>query len=215
MELDHALATTRSVRKRLDLGRPVERSVIEECLEVAFQAPNGWNLQLWRWVIVDDPDLRAAMADIYRASAGGYSDRTVTSNSEPATPRSADEIRMTESVLHLFEHLQDVPVLVVPTMAGRMEDATIFHQATRWGSMIPAVWSFMLALRGRGLGSSWTTIHLHREREMAELLGIPYERHTQVGLFPVAYTLGEDFRPAPRRPLTDVAAWNTWPTRTR
>jgi len=214
MELDLALTTTRSVRRRLDLDRPVERSVVEECLEVAFQAPNGWNLQLWRWVIVDDPDLRAAMADIYRASAGGYSDRTVTA-AEPSPPRGDAEIRMTESVMHLFEHLQDVPVLVVPTMAGRMEDASVFHQATRWGSMIPAVWSFMLALRDRGLGSSWTTIHLHREREMAELLGIPYDRHTQVGLFPVAYTIGDDFRAAPRRPVRDVAAWNAWPTRPR
>ncbi len=116
---------------------------------------------------------------------------------------------MTESVMYLREHLEEVPVLVLPVMAGRMEGASIFFQSSMWGSVIPAVWSFMLALRGRGLGSAWTTIHLHREAEMADLLGIP-RSYTQVGLFPVAYTIGTGFHPARRRPVQELSAWNAF-----
>ena len=115
---------------------------------------------------------------------------------------------MTASVMHLADHLQDVPVLLVPTIAGRLDAASIFLQASRWGSILPGVWSFMLALRSRGLGSAWTTIHLYREREMAELLGIPYDRVTQAGLFPVAYTTGTRFNHADRSSLT--VKWNHW-----
>jgi nitroreductase len=114
---------------------------------------------------------------------------------------------MSQSVMHLREHLEEVPVLVMPLLAGRVDGASVFFQASMWGSVIPAVWSFMLALRSRGLGSAWTTIHLHQEKQMAELLGIP-EQYTQAGLFPVAYTIGTDFALAPRKPLREVASWN-------
>lgn len=209
MELDEALTTTRAVRKRLDLERPVDREVVEECLELALQAPNGSNMQLWRWVLVDDPELRSKMADTYRASIDGY---RVRPGAPPPTPeggpRSPEAIRMTESVMHLHERLQDVPLLVVPVVAGRMEHATVFDQASMWGSVIPAAWSFMLALRSRGLGTAWTTIHLHREQEMAELLGIPYDEYTQAGLFPVAYTVGTEFQLADRSASEELIYWN-------
>jgi nitroreductase len=119
---------------------------------------------------------------------------------------------MTESVFWLRQHFHEVPVLVVPTVAGRTDDASIFKQASRWGSIIPAIWSFMLALRSRGLGSAWTTLHLHREREAADLLGVPYERYMQAGLFPVAYTLGTQFKRASRAPAAEVIGWNGFPT---
>jgi nitroreductase len=206
---DELLTTTRAVRKRLDLERPVARELVEECLQLAFQAPNGSNRQTWRWIVVDDRATRAAMADIYRAAMDGYIARERDPNEPPADDSPAAQ-RTTSSVMHLREHLQDVPVLLVPTIAGRLEGADTFQQASVWGSVIPAVWSFMLALRSRGLGSAWTTIHLHREREMAELLGIPYGRATQVGLFPVAYTIGSDFKPGDRSKSGGVVRWNSW-----
>ncbi len=208
MEIEQALTTTRTVRKRLDLGRPVDRSVVEECLSLALQAPNGSNRQLWRWILIDDPGLRAKVADVYRASLDGYAASGVSADKPVVADRSAPEvIRMSESVMHLRQHLEEVPVLVLPLLAGRVDGASVFYQASMWGSVIPAVWSFMLALRSRGLGSAWTTIHLHQEAQMAELLGVP-EQYTQVGLFPVAYTIGTDFGLAARRPLREVASWN-------
>lgn len=207
------LTTTRSVRKRLDLERPVERRIVEECLEVAFQAPNGSNQQMWNWVCVDDPDTRAAMAEIYR---GGLETHLALSSEERGEtadgtyPVDDRQEFIGASVYHLLEHMHEVPVLVVPTVAGRLDGASIFEQGSRWGSILPAVWSFMLALRSQGLGSAWTTLSLHREREMAELLDIPYDRVTQAGLFPVAYTIGTDFRPASRAASGDVIHWNQW-----
>jgi nitroreductase len=208
--VDEALATTRAVRKRLDLERPVDRSVVEECLELALQAPNGSNRQLWHWILIDDPAVKAQVASIYRAALDGYASGGDPAERAPAeTYRSEDALRISTSVMHLREHLEEVPVLVLPLLAGRLEDASTFFQASMWGSALPAVWSLMLALRSRGLGSAWTTIHLHNEAEMAELLGIP-PTYTQVGLFPVAYTIGTDFRPALRRPLAEVTSWNTF-----
>jgi nitroreductase len=208
MQVDDALRTTRTVRKRLDLERPVERGLVEECLQIALQAPNGSNRQLWRWVLVDDPAVKAQMAEIYRASIDGYSSSGVSADKpQPADYTSPQARRISASVMHLKEHLEQVPVLVVPLLAGRLDGGSIFYQASMWGSVLPAVWSFMLALRSRGLGSAWTTIHLHREAEMAELLGIP-SGYTQAGLFPVAYTIGTDFKPAQRLPIREVASWN-------
>ncbi len=213
--VDEVLTTTRAVRKRLDLTKPVPRAVVEECLELALQAPNGSNTQPWRWILVDDPDTRGELARIYGAAMDDYVNRPRTGK------RSGDKVdyssemaqRIGSSVYHLREHLHEVPVLVVPVVAGRTDrgpDAggDVFDQASLWGSILPAVWSFMLALRSRGLGSAWTTLTLHREREVAELLGIPYETHMQAGLFPVAYTLGDDFARAARAPVADVATWN-------
>lgn len=209
------LTTTRSVRKRLDLSRPVERDVVEACLRLAFQAPNGSNQQTWGWVVVDDAATRAEMARIYRAALQDYVSRPRPARPvrpdppAPATPATPAKRRMTESVLHLVEHLHQVPVLLVPTFHGRCEAGTVFEQASRWGSIAPGIWSFMLALRLHGLGSAWTTLHLLREAEMGELLGIP-PTETQAGLFPVAYTVGTDFRPADRAASDQRVFWNGW-----
>jgi nitroreductase len=208
MELEDALTTTRTVRKRLDLSRPVARDVVEECLSLALQAPNGSNRQLWRWILIDDPEVRANVADIYRAALDGYAASGVSADKPVEADRTSPAaLRMTASVMHLREHLEEVPVLVLPLLAGRTDGASIFYQASMWGSIIPAVWGFMLALRAKGMGSAWTTIHLHQEAQMAGLMGIPAQ-YTQVGLFPVAYTIGTDFKPASRRPLREVASWN-------
>lgn len=207
---DELLTTTRSVRKRLDLTRPVERELVLECLELAVQAPTGSNRQGWHWVVVDDPDLRREIAerygrnfDAYAAQPGG---RYAAGDS-----RAARQDAVKSSAVYLREHLHEVPVHVIPCHWGRLPpDADVTAHAGFWGSILPAVWSFMLALRSRGLASAWTTLHLPDEREVAELLGIPYERCTQVGLVPVAYPKGTDFRPAPRQPVAEVTHWNRW-----
>ena len=203
---DELLTTTRTVRKRLDFDRRVPRELIEECLQIAFQAPNGGNMNNWRWVVIDDPKLVARAAEIYN---GGLDDFIATFGEggyAGAHVPGADRIE--SSTAYLRENFHRCPALLLPLFAGRTEGANTFYQASLWGSILQAVWSFMLALRARGLGSAWTTGHLWREREMAELLKIPHEHFTQVGLFPIAYTLGTDFKPAYRKPTADVVGWN-------
>ena len=203
------LTTTRTVRKRLDFDRPVPRDLIEQCLEIAFQAPNGGNMNNWRWVVIDDPELIAKAAEIYN---GGLEDYIATFGEAgyagAAVPR-ADRIET--STAYLRENFHRCPALLLPLFAGRPEGANVFYQASLWGSIIQSVWSFMLALRARGLGSAWTTGHLWREQDLANLLGIPSEAFTQVGLFPVAYTIGTDFKPAHRKPVEEVVGWNEMP----
>jgi len=206
-DVDTVLTTTRAVRKRLDLHRPVPREVVEECARIAFQAPNGSNEQHWGWVFVDDPALRAEMARIYRDGMADVHREREAAGTAPDNS-SPERQRMVASVRHLADHLHEVPVLLVPTVTGRLERESLFVQASRWGTVCPGVWSLMLALRSRGLGSVWTTVHLTREKEMAELLGIPHDQVTQAGLFPIAYTLGTDFRIADRSDTR--VRWNHW-----
>jgi len=208
MSPEEMLTTTRTVRRRLDLTRPVEREVVEACLRLAFQAPNGGDQQTWGWVVVDDPATKAAMAAIYRAALDGYVARARTPE-DPRPPDTPKQRRMAESVMHLTDHMGEVPVLLVPTFHGRAEDRGVFYQASRWGSIAPAVWSFMLALRLHGLGSAWTTLHLLREREMGDLLGIP-PSETQAGMFPVAYTIGTAFKVCDRSASEARIRWNHW-----
>ncbi len=207
---DELLTTTRTVRKRLDFERPVPRQIIQDCLDLALQAPNGSNLQQWRWLVIDDPERIGRLATLYNEAIAAYSKQYIEKGFSKAPGVDPAFDRMNESVAHLAENLHRSPALVIPCMPGRMENAKIFDQASQWGSLLPAIWSFMLALRSRGLGSAWTTVHLHREKEAAELLGIPDTRWTQAGLFPVAYTLGNEFRRAPRKSTESVIRWNGW-----
>jgi nitroreductase len=214
---DELLTTTRAVRKRLDLTRPVEHAAIEECLQIALQAPTGSNPHRWHWIFVDEPELKTRIADLYRSTLGDYSKRMRPAAAEDKPPgekpvaagQEPAFVRMTESVMHLMEHMQDVPVLMVPVQRGRTEGGDMFLQATYWSSLVPAIWSFMLALRARGLGSAWTTLTIQREAEMHELLGIP-DGHTHAGVFPIAYTLGTNFHAAAREPAAEVLSWNGW-----
>jgi nitroreductase len=201
--IDEVLSTTRAVRRRLDLTRPVEREVIMECLRLAMQAPTASNEQNWRWLVVTDADKRAAIADIYRRAGEDHLKRAAGTTADPQTRR------VYESAYALTQILAQVPVLVIPCIERRFDDGGLIVAASAWASIIPAGWSFMLALRARGLGSVWTTLHLSKEREVAELLGIP-DTVTQVALFPVAYTIGTDFKPAARPPAETVTSWNTW-----
>jgi nitroreductase len=207
-ETDRLLSTTRAVRKRLDLEKPVPDAVLRECLELTLQAPTGSNKQGWRWIVVKDAGKRAALADLYRAGAGNYlkeGEKLAEASGE------AQNSRVFSSADYLAERLQDVPVHVIPCI--RVDHLPADPPRRVWpglmGSIMPAVWSFQLALRSRGLGSCLTTLHLSKEAEVAELLGIP-EGIMQVGLLPVAYTIGTEFKPANRPPLDDVLHWDGW-----
>jgi len=208
---DELLTTTRAVRRRLDLTRPVPRELIEECLQVAIQAPTGSNLQGWQWVVVDDPEKKRALADLYGPSFDAYAKAGGGTRFERDDPRTARGGRVAKSAVYLRLHLHEVPVLLIPCIEGRppTDDGVLAH-AGLWGSILPAVWSFMLAGRARGLGTAWTTLHLRSEHEAAELLGIDDTRYTQVGLIPVAYTVSTDFQPAARLDARQLTHWNTW-----
>jgi nitroreductase len=196
--VDHLLSTTRAVRKRLDFSRPVPRAVVLECLRLAVQAPTGSNAQLWRWLVIDDADIRAQIAEIYRNPPP-----QPPGPGEPDVEQTDQQARVMDSAMYLREHLQDVPVLVIPCTEKK-------GGAAGWQpSIYPAAWSLMLALRSRGLGSCITTVHLYRERDVAELLGIP-ENYAQACLLPVAYFTGDDFRPADRRPVEEITFFDRW-----
>lgn len=205
---DEVLTTTRSVRKRMDFARPVEREVLEECLRIAQQAPTGSNRQTWQFVVVTDATTRRALADIYRKGWERYRSVAGASYNDPA--RVATQERVRDSAQYLADHFHEAPVHVIPCIMGRTDGQPANVQSGVFGSILPAAWSFMLAARARGLGTCWTTIHLMHEREAADVLGIPYEQVMQTALIPVAYTKGTDFKPAPRDPLASVVHWENW-----
>jgi nitroreductase len=205
-QTDRLLTTTRAVRRRLDFSRPVERDVILECLRIATQAPTGGNRQGWRWLVIDDADTRAGLAALYRRSFEPY----IAARKSMLPPEEADTDPIVRSSSYLSEHLHEAPVHVVPMHLDRLrEGANLAETASFFGSILPAVWSFQLALRSRGLGSAWTTLHLAYEKEAGELLGIP-PTVTQVALIPVAYYTGTDFKPAKRRPIEELTYFNRW-----
>ncbi|WP_025351040.1 nitroreductase family protein [Nocardia nova] len=198
---DELLTTTRAVRRRLDLSRPVPLEVIREALEVALQAPSGGNRQKWHWIVLTDPALKAQVADYYGRSYRAY--RKVIG--EPTDPAGQ---RVASSSDHLSQVMAEVPVLVIGAIDTGGADLG-GNQAGLWGSLLPAAWNLALALRARGLGTAWTTLHLQYESEVAEILGIP-DTVRQGVLLPVAYTKGTDFRPGPRADLDAVLHVNHW-----
>lgn len=212
---DELLTTTRSVRKRLDFSRPVERSVIEDCLRIAQQAPSGSNLQNWHFIVVTDAAKRLAIAELYRKGMDIYTTLPVAAGNLKFddADRNAQQQRVADSVVYLAENIHKAPVFVIPCITfggGRGETQPAIVQAIWWSSIAQAGWNFMLAARARGLGTTWTSLHLFFEKEVAEILGVPYDEVNQAGLMPVAYTLGTDFTPAKRTPLEQVVHWEGW-----
>jgi nitroreductase len=208
---DRLLTTTRSVRKRLDYSRPVAPELIQECIDIAIQAPTGSNQQGWSFVVVTDPAKKKALADLYRKGFELYAQM-------PREERPAEDLRtqqmprVVDSAMYLAQTMDQAPVFLIPCIEGRFEELPQFAQASMYGSILPAVWSFMLAARARGLGSAWTTIHLMFEAEAAAILGIP-KTVTQTALLPVAYFKGEDFKPAKRIPSREITHWDAWGSR--
>ncbi|NOZ50838.1 MAG: nitroreductase family protein [Chloroflexi bacterium] len=210
--IDRLLTTTRSVRKRLDLTRPVEREVLEACLDIAVQAPTGSNQQGWHFLVLTEPEKKAIVGDYYKKAFRIYATMRATAPNPyaPDDPRTLQAGRVAASAMVLAEHMHQVPVLVIPCIEGRVENnGRVLDQASLYGSILPATWSLMLALRSRGLGSAWTTLHLMFEKEVAEALAIP-STVTQAALIPVAYTTGDDFHPAKRIPAHERTYWNEW-----
>jgi nitroreductase len=206
---DELLTTTRTVRKRLDLTKPVPIELVRECLEIALQAPSGSNRQGWEWVVVTDRDQRRAIGEVYGRAVEGYLDSRGSAAKLFADDpeRSQVQQRVGSSVAWLGEHMGDVPVLLLPCIhAGRLDEG---NQAGLWGSLLPGVWSYMLAARARGLGTAWTTLHLGYEDEVASILGLPDDVR-QSALVPTAYYTGETFKPAPRAPLDSVLHLDRW-----
>jgi nitroreductase len=203
---DLLLSTTRSVRKRLDFDRSVEREVLLECLRLAVQAPTASNRQTWRWMIVTEADLKAKIADYYREAALPYL-RESHANAE--ADGAAQDRRIFDSAMYLAENLERAPAFVIPCIDENLGEKDRGAAIVAMGSIVQAGWSLQLALRARGLGSTWTTLHLHRAKEVGELLGIPVGV-TQVSLIPVAYTKGLDFKPAKRPPVEEITHWNRW-----
>jgi nitroreductase len=203
--VDYVLSTTRAVRRRLDLERPVPREVILECLDLAQQSPTGGNSQNWRWLVVTDASTRAAIADVYRRLEQGLFDRQV----ERYRDNDPTQARVYSSAGHLRDVLERVPVHVIACVKAPKDLSTTVAAASVYGSIFPAVWSFQLALRSRGLGSTLTTLHLVAEQEIADLLGIP-DGYLQVALLPVAYTTGLEFSLAARPPVEEIVSWNRW-----
>lgn len=211
MTVDELLTTTRAVRKRLDLERPVPPEVINECLDLAIQAPTGGNQQTWRWVVVTDADKRKALAEMYREAWNVvYKNQGEDAMAEARPEIEDQQRRVYRSADFLADNLERVPVHVIPCILGTLPEGTPAWMAASFlGSIIPAVWSFQLALRSRGLGSAYTTLHLAHHAKAAELLGIP-DTVTQVALIPVAYTKGTNFKPAERRPVSEITYWDSW-----
>jgi nitroreductase len=203
---DELLTTTRAVRRRLDVQRAVPSALIEECIEVALQSPSSQNRQRWAFVVVTEADRRQALADLYRKAMESQMAMAPPSDRAP----SPAAIRSQTSAEWLLGHMGDVPVLVVPCVERLPGDLPRgLAEATMYGSILPAAWSFMLAARARGLGSSWTTMHLLYEAEAAEIIGVP-DGWPPALLIPVGFFTGTSFRPAPRRKAVTVTHWNRW-----
>jgi nitroreductase len=208
---DELLTTTRTVRKRLDLRRPVPLELIRECIEIALQAPSGSNRQGWHWLVVTEADIRREIGSLYRRAVDGYLRSPGAAGKLFADDpvRGATQRRVGDSVAYLGEHMGDVPALVIPCLHTGSATLPKGNQAGLWGSLLPAAWSYMLAARARGLGTAWTTLHLRYEQEVAALLGLPAEVH-QGALIPTAYFTGDGFQPAKRQPLDEILHVDRW-----
>ena len=202
-QTDRLLLTTKQVRQRLDFERPVPRDVLLECIDIASRAPMGSNLERNKWLIVEDPELKAKIGDLYRRNAADYLDQSEAFKSDDRGSR------VVSSAKYLAERMQEVPAMVIPLRLDRVDNASSGEQSGWYGSVLPGVWSFQMALRSRGIGSCWTTLHLGYEAEVAELLGIP-DTVTQVAMLPVGYYTGDSFSVAPRRPAAEITFIDRW-----
>jgi nitroreductase len=214
---DQLLSTTRAVRKRMDFSRDVSRDTLKECMEIATQAPTGSNAQGWQFVFVTEEAKRQRIAELYQQVYAIYREMPVAIHKlhmESADKSLTDsQTRSASSADYLAENLAKAPALLIPCIAGRLDSAesnNLFSQAPAFGSIIPAAWNFMLAARARGIGTAWTTLHLMHEKEIADLLGIPYDDYTQVALIPIAYSKGTEFKPAYRPPVEEVMHFDSW-----
>lgn len=213
LSADQLLFTTRAVRRRLDLTRDVPDDLVRECVAAAMQAPSGSNVMTMQFVVVRDAPTRRAIGEIYRQCYDTYKGldgvyvRSVDTGSDEG---NAQQQRVGNSADYLGEHMGEVPALVIACTMGRVDGSSALGAASMLANILPAMWSFMLAARSKGLGTSWTTLHLMREREVADICGIPFETVQQVCLSPLAYTIGTEFSPAKRPEPDTIIHWDRW-----
>ena len=214
---DELLSTTRAVRKRLDFDRPLSMDVVKECMELAVQAPTGSNSQSWQFVFVTASEKREKIGELYRQAFSLYKEMPMAIHKLHSESGDRDltdsQERSASSADYLGENMGKVPVMMIPCIAGRTDNAesnNVLAQSALFGSIIPAAWSFMLAARARGIGTAWTTLHLMHEREIAELIGIPYDEFMQIALIPLAYTKGTSFKPAYRPDVESIMHVDEW-----
>ncbi len=210
---DDLLSTTRAVRKRLDLSTPVPDELVRECVELAMQSPSGSNNMTMQFVVVRDELKRAALGEIYRQCFGMYQTMDgvyVGSIKKPTEAEQAQQDRVTDSAVYLADHMGEAPVLVIPCIAGRTDNMPAIVTGSMMANIMPAMWSFMLAARARGLGTCWTTVHLMMEQQAAEVLGMPHDTVQQICMSPLAFTKGTDFKPAMRPPADSIIHWDQW-----
>lgn len=214
LDADQLLTTTRAVRKRLDFSRPVEDSVIRECVEMAMQSPSGSNNMTMQFVVVRDEAKRKAIGEVYRQCYEIYRSLDgiyIGSIDKGDDAENAQQSRSASSADFLGDHMGDAPALVLACNVGsRVEGAPAMMAASMMGNVLPAMWSFMLAARARGLGTAWTTVHLMMEQQVADIVGIPFDTVQQACLSPLAYTKGTDFKPAARPSADSIIHWDTW-----
>ena len=211
LSFDEVLSTTRTVRKRLDLDRPVEREVLEECFRLSQQAPSGSNMQTFHYVVVTDQDRRNALGELFRRGLEQYRSSPIAlyNLAYPDGTQTAAAPRIIGSLEYLADHVERVPVHVFACMEGSIDQIPPTMMGGMMGSIIPAVWSYMLAARSRGLGTCWSNMHSYFSAEADEIIGLP-TGVTQIACILTAYTLGTDFKVAQRRPLSDIVHWDTW-----
>ena len=210
---DELLSTTRAVRKRLDFSRPVPDDLLRECVGLAMQSPSGSNNMTMQFVVVRDEAKRRAIGDIYRQCYSMYQNMPgiyIGSIDKGDEVANAQQQRSASSADFLGEHMGDAPALVIACTSGRTDGMPAMVTSSMMGNVLPAMWSFMLAARARGLGTCWTTVHLFMEQQAAEVLGIPFESVQQVCLTPVAFTTGTDFKPAARPAADSIIRWDAW-----
>jgi nitroreductase len=214
LDADQLLTTTRAVRKRLDFSRSVEDSVIRECVEIAMQSPSGSNNMTMQFVVVRDEAKRKAIGEVYRQCYEIYRSLDgiyIGSIDKGDVAENAQQSRSASSADFLGERMGDAPALILACNAGsRLEGAPAMMAASMMGNVLPAMWSFMLAARARGLGTAWTTVHLMMEQQVADIVGIPFDTVQQACLSPLAYTVGTDFKPAVRSAADSIIHWDTW-----
>ena len=210
---DELLSTTRAVRKRLDFARDVPDDLVRECVDLAMQSPSGSNSMTMQFLVVRDPDKRAAIGEVYRQCYSIYSGMDgiyIGSIDKGDAAANAQQQRSASSADYLGQHMGEAPVLIIPCTAGRVDGQPGMVAAAMMANVMPAMWSLMLAARARGLGTCWTSVHLMQEQAVAEIVGIPFDSVQQVALCPLAYTTGTDFKPAARPPADSIIHWDTW-----
>ena len=201
-QIDSVLRTTRAVRRRLDLERPVPDEIILQCIDLAEQAPSGANIASRRWLVIRDAEVKARIADLYRAAGGG----NIIQMAEQLKGSGSHREHTATSSAYLAQNMERVPALVIPTIWGEHDGS---GRPGLFDSVIQSAWSFCLALRARGLGTAWTTMIFQKREEVVDILGIP-KGVTPIVLLPVAWTVGTDFKPTARRPASQITWFDHW-----